>query len=106
MAGIGPDETRTLARLAKLSLDDSEVDLYGAQLEKILGYIESLQSVDTSGVPAHVGHVPEHSSLRPDVIDVDGDAQRPREQLVRDILAGVPHHRGTQVVVPKIKDAD
>ena len=44
-------DVRHVAELAKLQLDDAEVEQYTSQLSAILEYIESLQEVDTSGVP-------------------------------------------------------
>jgi aspartyl-tRNA(Asn)/glutamyl-tRNA(Gln) amidotransferase subunit C len=42
-----------IATLARLELTDPELDLYARQLTSILEYSESLQSVDTSGVPPY-----------------------------------------------------
>ncbi len=44
-----------IATLARLELTDSELDLYTRQLTSILDYADSLQSVDTSGVPPYDG---------------------------------------------------
>ena len=104
MAANSPEQTRILARLAKLQLEDAEIVEYGRQLADILGYIESLAAVDTTGVEAHVGASPADSSLRDDVV-VDRDG-RAHEELIAEILESVPSLRDTQVVVPKIKDAD
>jgi aspartyl-tRNA(Asn)/glutamyl-tRNA(Gln) amidotransferase subunit C len=40
-----------VARLARLSLTDEEKQLFARQLEEILAWAESLQALDTSGVP-------------------------------------------------------
>jgi len=44
------EEVEHVARLARLSLTDSEKDIYRSQLEHILEYIGKLSEVDTSKV--------------------------------------------------------
>ncbi len=46
------DETRVrhMARLARLALSETEVQLYAGQLGRILDYVQQLQAVDTRGV--------------------------------------------------------
>ena len=39
-----------IAELARLELHDAEVDVFARQLTEILGYVEQLQEVDTTGV--------------------------------------------------------
>lgn len=39
-----------LSRLARVSLSDKEMTLFGDQLENILLYVEKLNELDTSGV--------------------------------------------------------
>jgi len=45
-----PDEVRAIAALAHLDLDASELDLFARQLRDIVGYVESIRDVDTTGV--------------------------------------------------------
>ena len=40
-----------MAALANLELTDAEVELFAAQLGKILDYAEQVQQIDTAGVP-------------------------------------------------------
>ena len=44
-------DVRRIAELARLELTPDEIDQFARQLTDILAYVESLQSVDTSGVP-------------------------------------------------------
>jgi aspartyl-tRNA(Asn)/glutamyl-tRNA(Gln) amidotransferase subunit C len=46
-----------IATLARLELTDPELDLYARQLTSILEYSESLQAVDTAGVPPYNGTI-------------------------------------------------
>jgi aspartyl-tRNA(Asn)/glutamyl-tRNA(Gln) amidotransferase subunit C len=54
-----------VARLARLSLTDEERQLFARQLEEILAWAESLQALDTSGVPP-MSHPRDASPLRED----------------------------------------
>lgn len=40
-----------MAALANLELTDAEIDLFAAQLGKILEYAEQVQQIDTTGIP-------------------------------------------------------
>ena len=86
----------TLADLARLELAPEEAAQLGAQLETILGYIRSLQTVDVEGVPEYLSAEQSGSGLRDDQAEDGFAADR--------ALAGVPVSRGRLVAVPKFKD--
>jgi len=94
-----PDQARALvdelAQLAQLELADDEADALAGQLDRVLGYIERLRSVDVAGVPEYVQDEQARSGLRDDVPDVDVDAD--------EVLAGVPVRRERLVAVPRFK---
>ena len=50
MASISREDVEHVARLARLHLDDAEIDRMREQLSKILDAIETLRDVDTSAV--------------------------------------------------------
>jgi aspartyl-tRNA(Asn)/glutamyl-tRNA(Gln) amidotransferase subunit C len=50
MADLSRDDVLKLARLARLSLTDDEVEEFRTELAEILQYVEQLQAVDTSGL--------------------------------------------------------
>ena len=60
------DVTR-IASLARLALTDDERDLYTRQLRDILGYVEQIRDLDTTGVPA-TSHVLNRPAERDDRI--------------------------------------
>jgi len=64
---LNPDEVRHVAELAKLSLSDEEVALFGRQLSAILDYADQLRQVDTSHVPPTPYVLPLENVLREDV---------------------------------------
>ena len=47
---LSADEVRKVARLARLSLSDEQVERYRAQLSGILSHMERLKELDLSGV--------------------------------------------------------
>lgn len=50
MAKLTRDDVLKLARLARISLSDDEVDAFAGELSAILQYVEQLSSVDVSGL--------------------------------------------------------
>ena len=50
MADLSSDDVRHIAKLARLTLKDEEVDGFAKELTSILHYIETLSEVDTSNV--------------------------------------------------------
>jgi len=50
--GFSRDDVVYVARLARLDLEPSEVDLYAAQLGSILDHVAAVTGLDTTAVPA------------------------------------------------------
>jgi aspartyl-tRNA(Asn)/glutamyl-tRNA(Gln) amidotransferase subunit C len=96
MTTLSRKECHELAALARLSLDDDEADRFAAQLGTILGYLEQLRAVDTTGVPEHLPPSRLGSALRDDVAGAVLDRER--------ALASAPAVRDHQVAVPKFKE--
>ena len=51
MTKITKEEVKKVAHLARLELNDDEINQHVEQLEKILGYIKQLEQIDTTNVP-------------------------------------------------------
>ena len=51
MTKITNEEVKKVAHLARLELNDNEINNHAEQLEKILDYIKQLETIDTSDVP-------------------------------------------------------
>jgi len=47
---LSPDDVRHIAKLARLNIEDSEVDKFTRELSSILDYVDMLQEVDTKNV--------------------------------------------------------
>lgn len=50
MADLTRDDVLKLARLARLTITDEEVEKYRAELSEILKYVEQLQKADVDGL--------------------------------------------------------
>jgi aspartyl-tRNA(Asn)/glutamyl-tRNA(Gln) amidotransferase subunit C len=60
------DQVLHVARLARLRLDDEEVERMSAELSKVLDHIEKISELDLEGVPPTSHVVDVVNALRPD----------------------------------------
>ena len=87
-----------VARLARLELPDTDLDLYRSQLGVILEHAARVQAVDTDGVEASAHPLDMTNTFRPDEV---------RASLDRDeVLAQAPEARDGYFVVPPALDQD
>lgn len=85
---------RRIAGLARIAVSDAEVDAMVPELNNILGWIEQLGEVDTSGIEPMTAVIANHLRLRDDVV-TDG--------AVRDkVLANAPQAEHGFFAVPKV----
>lgn len=87
---------RRVANLARLRLEETEVEKLQAELNGILGWIEQLQAVDTEGVEPMAGGAPMEVKLpwRADAVTDGGQAEK--------VLANAPDREGEYFGVPKV----
>lgn len=95
-ATITHDDVRSIAELAKLALDDAEVEQYASQLNTILGYFTMLQEVDTSEIPPTASVLPITNVLR---ADIPGEPLTPA-----DVIANATDAEGNQFRVSAVLD--
>ena len=91
---ITDDDIRSIAELARLGLAEDEVARLRADLEAILGYVDLLEAVDTTGVEptAHVLDIP--TPMRVDEV---------RDVLpVSEVVRNAPEHDESSMLVPKV----
>lgn len=65
---LTPDEVLHIARLARISLSESDVERFAAQLSGILDHFAALASVDTEGVEPTAHPLPLFNVMREDVV--------------------------------------
>jgi aspartyl-tRNA(Asn)/glutamyl-tRNA(Gln) amidotransferase subunit C len=97
MTRISEDEVRQTALLARLELSDGEVKQLARELDAILGYMQSLATLDVSRVEPTTHAVPLELGLRADELE----ALSP-QLTVDQALSDAPARRGSFFEVPKI----
>jgi len=66
---ISKDDMEHIAHLARLKVDDSQVESLAAQVSKILDYIDVLKEADVSGVPLASGAAMQTNVFRQDRVE-------------------------------------
>jgi aspartyl-tRNA(Asn)/glutamyl-tRNA(Gln) amidotransferase subunit C len=85
---------RNIARLARISVDDDEIDHLQGELNAILAFVEQLAEVDVTGVEPMTSVTPMTMKKRADVVTDGGDPEA--------ILKNAPAREGDYFVVPKV----
>ena len=93
-ARISRDEVAHVAKLARLSLDDQELDTFTAQLGAILDHAADVEALDLAEVPPTSHPYPLVYVLRPDVAGTTLPPDR--------ALAGAPAAEDDRFRVPTI----
>jgi aspartyl-tRNA(Asn)/glutamyl-tRNA(Gln) amidotransferase subunit C len=99
MPEITREEVAHLARLSRLALDDTELDVLSSQLGVVLAAVAQISEVtDAADVPPTTHAVPVENVTRPDVVvpSLDRDA----------VLAGAPSAEDGRFRVPRILDVE
>jgi aspartyl-tRNA(Asn)/glutamyl-tRNA(Gln) amidotransferase subunit C len=91
---ISEDQVRHVANLARLGLNEEEIERMGEQLGAILEAIDKIGELDLDEVPPTANPLNLTNVLRPD---------EPREELSRnEALASAPDPVDDQFAVPRI----
>ena len=85
---------RRIASLARIRVEDHEVEPLCHELNGILGWIEQLNKVDVSGVAPLAGAANMAMAMRADVVTDGGYPDK--------VLANAPERIGDFYVVPKV----
>ena len=91
---LNQDEVAKIAHLARLELGEQEAAAYADSLSQILGLIEQMNAVDTTGIVA-MAH-PQDAALRLRADDVTEPNQRDKFQQ------NAPAVEGGLFLVPKV----
>lgn len=91
---ITPDDVRHVARLARIALDDADVDRYTRHLASVLNHAAELDELDLDDVEPLHHPFPLRNVMRPDTV---------ANQLDRDVvLAQAPDTAQGQFKVPPV----
>ena len=94
MKRISSDEVKKVAQLARLELNESEIQKHGEQLEKILEYIKQLETINTEDIPCTTRAIEVVNVLRKD--------EKKNYENSEEILDLAPSRENKFFKVPKI----
>jgi aspartyl-tRNA(Asn)/glutamyl-tRNA(Gln) amidotransferase subunit C len=91
---VTSQQVRHIAKLARIGMDDAQIEALVPELNNILGWVEQLAEVNTDGVEPLTAVIDQKLRLRDDVVN-DGD--------IRDkVLANAPEAQHGFFAVPKV----
>ncbi len=91
---LSHDDVKKIAHLARIKIDDAELETLRAELNNIIGWVEQLSKVDTDGIEPMTSVVGTTLGQRNDsVSELD---------LSDKILANAPDRVGDFYAVPKV----
>lgn len=88
------EDVRKIAFLARIRVDDADLEPLAGELNNIIGWVESLGEVDTDGVAPMTSVAEMTLRRRDDAVDDGGDAEK--------VLANAPDREGDYYAVPKV----
>ena len=94
MGRISRDQVSKVAQLARLKLNEEQIDNHAIQIEKILDYINQLERIDTNNVPCTTRAIEVTNVVRNDVKEIYDNRD--------DILELAPSREDDFFKVPKI----
>lgn len=93
---ITANEVRHIALLSRLALTDEEVAVFQEHLDQILGYVDQLKSVDTTGIDPTFYPLPLENVFREDEVETPLD----QSEALRNSADATEQF----FVVPKVAD--
>ena len=94
MTKITKEEVKKVAHLARLELNENEINHHAEQLEKILGYIRQLEKIDTDDIPCTTRAI--------EVVNVFRKDKSESSDCTQELLELGPSRENTYFKVPKI----
>ena len=94
MTKINKEEVKKVANLARLELNENQINNHAEQLEKILEYIKQLEKIDTNGVASTTRAI--------EVINVFRKDEKKNYDCTEDLLELGPSREDKYFKVPKI----
>jgi len=92
--GITKEDIIYVANLARLEVDEKDIETFAGQLGEVLEYVNTLNRVDTEGVPPTSHAISLTNAFREDV---------PSGHLDRDeALSNAPEKEDGSFLVPKV----
>ena len=94
MTKITREEVKKVSNLARLELNENEINNHAEQLEKILDYIKQLEKIDTHDIPCTTRAI--------EVINVFRKDEKKNSDCTDELLELGPSREESYFKVPKI----
>ena len=91
---ISKQEVLHVANLARLNIDESQIDRFADQIGQILEYVETLNELDTTGVVPTSHAIDMANAFR------DDELSKPLDR--KTVLANAPEDDEGSFIVPKV----
>lgn len=91
-------DVRKIAKLAHLEITDQEANVYAPQLEKIVGYVEQLNELDTGDIEPMLGGLTEEGEQTDAIREDEVAASLGQEAALEEAPSAVAGH----FQVPKV----
>jgi aspartyl-tRNA(Asn)/glutamyl-tRNA(Gln) amidotransferase subunit C len=95
MADLTRDDVLKLARLARLTITEEEIEKYRSELSEILGYVEQLSQVDVAGLQPTTQVTGLTNVMRDDIVEDYGATPD-------DLLRTVPNTEDRHIKVKRM----
>ncbi len=82
------EDVRNIAHLARLHIDDAELERYAAELSSILDLVDQMNAVDTSGVEPLANPLDATQRLRDDEVS-ETDQREKFQRIAPDVAGGL-----------------
>ena len=82
------EDVRNIAHLARLHIDDAEIERYAAELSSILDLVDQMNAVDTSGVEPLANPLDATQRLRDDEV-TESDQHDKFQKIAPDVADGL-----------------
>jgi len=98
MSHINRSQVDRVAELARISLSEQEADQLAVELDSFLGYVETLNELDTEGIVPTSHPIALSTPMRDDVPEPPIDPEH--------AVDNAPESAGSAFVVPKVIDSE
>ncbi|MGH8372826.1 MAG: Asp-tRNA(Asn)/Glu-tRNA(Gln) amidotransferase subunit GatC [Gammaproteobacteria bacterium] len=85
---LSPDDVKSIARLARLSISDQDIPVYARTLSNILEFVAQLERAETGGVSPMAHPLEMSQRLRPDQVS-ETDQRELFQQNAPQVEAGL-----------------
>ena len=91
------NELKTTASLARLSLDDSELDKLAGMVDQILDYFAKMTEIDVDHLPPTTHALQEENVVRADLPETGNTPDLPDR-----LIEKAPEHEGRFITIPNV----